>query len=262
MRTRIFVISPDSGITPEELVIKITSRGFKGIVKETCFGAIVEGEEDEVSKLTEYIREYFQFAVFSKERGYPVGDKRICRAERGGGPRPGLYQIQYEAELLPLIASALRELGVKPNNTVKSPKKVLIFPLNSLILADLIERAGHIPLTAMSAVGKLVRDPLLDSPPRNITSEHVTRGLKYLSVEMPSGIRGRLGAFDELIEEAQGAILCNYDLSFGCDGCQHINSLIYIVKSMGIPHIRLSLPRNLEESKGFVKNILEFLSDL
>ncbi|WP_161969849.1 methanogenesis marker 5 protein [Candidatus Methanodesulfokora washburnensis] len=258
MKVRIFVISPDSGITPEELTITIESTSFKGVVKETCFGAMVEGDDAEVEELTEFIRSKFEYSVFSKERGYPIGDKRICRAERGGGPRTGLYQIQYEAELLPLISAALKELKIKPGNSVRS-KKVIIHPLNSLILADLIERKGHIPLTAMSVIGKLVRDPSIDSPTRNITPEDAIRGLRYLSVEMPSGIRGRLGAFRELIEEAEAAIICNYDISFGCGGCHHTDSLIYIVKSKGIPYLKISLPRNVEEAKDFITKIEEFL---
>ncbi|MHC1565645.1 MAG: DUF2112 family protein, partial [Candidatus Syntropharchaeales archaeon] len=39
--------------------------------------------------------------------------------------------------------------------------KVLIYPPNSLILADLVERGGHEAIVLMKEVAKKVRDPEL-----------------------------------------------------------------------------------------------------
>ncbi|MDI9645410.1 MAG: methanogenesis marker 5 protein [Archaeoglobales archaeon] len=259
MKTRIFVISPDSGINSEELIFKILGHGFNGTVKETCFGAMVEGEEKEVEKIVDFIRREYYHEVFTKDRGYPIGDKRICRAERGGGARSGLYQIEYEAGFLPFISQALRDFEIFK---VKNPKKIIVHPINSLILADLVERAGHYPVTMMEKIGNLVRNPEIDSPPRNITTEDVVRGLKYASVEMPSGIRGRLGVWDSLIEQAEAALIANYDYAFGCAGCTHNDILIYLIKARKIPYLRLNLPRNYEEGKEFVKKIFEFLKNV
>ena len=43
--------------------------------------------------------------MFSKVRGYPVGDPKRCRAQHG--TRPGFAQLEAEWETLPLIQSAL-----------------------------------------------------------------------------------------------------------------------------------------------------------
>lgn len=258
MKVRYFVLSPDSGTNPEELVFRIMESGFQGIVKETCFGAIVEGEDNEVDRLAEGLREEYYY-LFSKERGYPVGDKRICRAQRGGGARTGFYQIEYESEFLPFISEALKDLKFEK---ARSPKKVIVHPINSLILSDLIERIGHKPLTMMSEIGKLVRDPEIDAPPRNITTDDVIKGLKYASIEMPSGIRGRLGVWDELIEEAEAGLIANYEYAFGCAGCTHNDVLIYLIKAKKIPYVWLNLPKNSEEAREFVSKIHEFLSTL
>lgn len=258
MKVRYFVLSPDAGINPEELVFRIMESGFDGIVKETCFGAIVEGEEEEVDKLAEELRKEY-YNLFSKERGYPVGDKRICRAQRGGGARAGFYQIEYESEFLPLISEAIKGIRIEK---AKKPKKVIVHPINSLILADLIERSGHKPLTMMSEIGKLVKNPEIEAPPRNITTDDVIRGLKYASIEMPSGVRGRLGVWDELIEEAEAGLIANYEYAFGCAGCTHNDILIYLIKAKKIPYVWLNLPKTQEEAKEFVGKIYEFLSTL
>ncbi|MCS7130412.1 MAG: methanogenesis marker protein 6, partial [Archaeoglobaceae archaeon] len=128
MKVRYFVLSPHSGMNPEELVFEIMESGFDGIVKETCFGAIIEGEDEEVDKIADLMREKYYF-LFSKERGYPIGDKRVCRAERGGGARTGFYQIEYESEFLPLISEAVKEIKMEK---ARNPKKVIVHPINSL----------------------------------------------------------------------------------------------------------------------------------
>ncbi|TDA35895.1 methanogenesis marker 6 protein, partial [Candidatus Nezhaarchaeota archaeon WYZ-LMO7] len=48
-----------------------------------------------------------------KLRGYSINDRRVCRAHRGGGPRPGFHQLDAEYRLLPLIAEALKDLRLE-----------------------------------------------------------------------------------------------------------------------------------------------------
>jgi putative methanogenesis marker protein 6 len=57
--------------------------------------------------MTDELRKYSPHKIFVKERGYPPGDSRRCRADRGGGPRPGFHQLKYEIELLPDISKGL-----------------------------------------------------------------------------------------------------------------------------------------------------------
>ena len=70
--------------------------------------------------------------------------------------------------------------------------KVAIYPPNSLILADLIERKGHTPLVLQKQIRQKIKDPEIDSPPMNITEEDPIKGLKYAAIEVPSGVRGRM----------------------------------------------------------------------
>ena len=105
--------------------------------------------------------------------------------------------------------------------------KVFIYPLNSLILADLVERFGHKPLTIMSQVREKVTSLSLDSPPINITPEDPKLGLKYAAIEVPAGVRGRMSLMGPLIEQAEAAIIVeNPPTDFGCVGCNRTNELI------------------------------------
>ena len=87
--------------------------------------------------------------------------------------------------------------------------KVFIYPPNSMILQDLVERFGHTPLALAKEIERRVNDPELDSPPMNITEIDVKIGLKYAAIEVPSGVRGRLAMFGPLIDEAEAAIIVN-----------------------------------------------------
>ncbi|MFQ6119567.1 MAG: methanogenesis marker 5 protein [Methanosarcinales archaeon] len=142
--------------------------------------------------------------------------------------------------------------------------KVFIFPSNSLILADLVERFGGSPLTLMQEIGKKVRTPGLDTPPLNITPEDPKKGLKYASVEVPSGVRGRLALFGPLMDEAEAAILVNNpDPAFGCMGCARTNELVhFLIKTKPIPILELNYPNSESEAKNFVYKISEFMKEI
>ncbi|MDR3282102.1 MAG: methanogenesis marker protein 6 [Candidatus Methanoplasma sp.] len=103
--TRLFMISPVSNVTPDQLVRAIHAMG-KGVkVKETCYGCLAEGLVADVKEVTGEIRGRYPYDVFSKRRAYPAGDPRRCRAEHG--TRPGYAQLEAEWESLPLIACGL-----------------------------------------------------------------------------------------------------------------------------------------------------------
>ncbi|MCD6455754.1 MAG: methanogenesis marker 6 protein [Methanophagales archaeon] len=128
IETRVILISPDSVITPEGVKSKIlamvsedTSMASSGIrVKETCFGALVEGEAEKIREIVEKVRELDKNGIFSKPRGFPIGDPRICRATRRGGPRPGFHQLELEQELLPMVRAALDKI----ENEKQKEKKI------------------------------------------------------------------------------------------------------------------------------------------
>jgi putative methanogenesis marker protein 5 len=142
--------------------------------------------------------------------------------------------------------------------------KIAIFPPNSLILADLVERRGHEPLVIQKEIKKKVTDPEIDSPPFNITEEDPIRGLKYAAIEVPSGVRGRMSIFGPLIEEADAAIIMEEaPFGFGCIGCARTNELcVFQLRKRGIPTLELKYPRTREETIDVVNKINNFLDEL
>ncbi len=142
--------------------------------------------------------------------------------------------------------------------------KIFISPPNSLILANLVEKLGHEPLTMMKEVEKKVKNPQIDSPPINVTEIEPEKGLKYASSEVPSGVRGRMAIIGDLIDEAEAAIIIdNPDYSFGCVGCNRTNELIkYLLVNKDIPLLKISYPSDEEEGKKMLEKIKNFLRDL
>jgi putative methanogenesis marker protein 6 len=109
MKTRMFVIADTSSLTPQTVINYIVSLGKTLNIKDTCYGIMVEGDDDVVENITLKVREKFNADIFSKHRAYPIGDERRCRATRGGGARPGYYFLLEEYKLLPLISKVLKE---------------------------------------------------------------------------------------------------------------------------------------------------------
>jgi putative methanogenesis marker protein 5 len=142
--------------------------------------------------------------------------------------------------------------------------KVFIYPINSLILADLVERFGHKPLTMMSQIREKVTSLSLDSPPINITPEDPKLGLKYAAIEVPAGVRGRMALIGPLIEQTEAAIIVeNPPTDFGCVGCNRTNELTkYLIRSKGVPVLEVKYPDSDEEARDFVNKIAAFLESL
>lgn len=142
--------------------------------------------------------------------------------------------------------------------------KVAVFPPNSLILADLVERRGHEPLVIQKEIRKRVTDVEIDSPPLNITEEDPIKGLKYAAIEVPSGVRGRMAIFGPIIEEADAAIIMeDAPFGFGCIGCARTNELtMFCLRKRGIPLLELKYPTTRDETIEVVNKINTFLDGL
>ncbi|KPV61783.1 MAG: hypothetical protein AOA66_1753 [Candidatus Bathyarchaeota archaeon BA2] len=142
--------------------------------------------------------------------------------------------------------------------------KVFVFPPNSLILADLVERFGHEPIVIMEEIRKKVTTPEIDSPPLNVSEEELIRGLRYVAVETPSGIRGRMGILGPLIDQAEAAVIIeNADFAFGCSGCARTNILVkYLLGQKEIPILKVEYPSTVENAEVMVRKIVDFLKNL
>lgn len=113
MITRMFVIADNSSLTPQTVINYIVSLGKTLNIKDTCYGIMVEGDNDVVENVTLKVRDKFDGDVFSKHRAYPIGDERRCRATRGGGARPGYYFLIEEYKMLPALSKVLKEKRFK-----------------------------------------------------------------------------------------------------------------------------------------------------
>ena len=113
--TRMIILGPSAQISQSELVQKLHMMELPLTVKSTCYGAVVHGEEDVVNEAIEKIRDLDPCNIFTKDRGFPPGDPRRCRAKRGAA-REGFHQLEKEFELLDSVSKALanpREVHVE-----------------------------------------------------------------------------------------------------------------------------------------------------
>ncbi len=112
--TKMVVISDTE--LPSEIAIIAYKVASDVTIKETCYGLMVTGRRDEVDRVVDAVRKINPTKIFVKERGFPPGDERRCRANRGGGPRPGFHQLKNEMDILPDIGKGLvlAERGSKP----------------------------------------------------------------------------------------------------------------------------------------------------
>lgn len=110
--TKMVVLSNSSPILPSELALRAYEVSTDAIVKETCFGLMVTGDEKVVNELITELRKLDPSGIFVKDRGFQPGDSRRCRAVRGGGPRPGFHQLEKESEILPSISRGLETINI------------------------------------------------------------------------------------------------------------------------------------------------------
>jgi len=141
--------------------------------------------------------------------------------------------------------------------------KVLVYPPNSMILADLVERGGHEPVVLMKEIGEHVRDAEIDAPPLNVTEEDLKRALRYVSVEEPAGLKGRIGLLAPLLEAAEASIiLSDAPPTFGCMGCVVADEFFkYLIRRREIPTLEVAYEGG-EKVEEMVSEVMTFLEQL
>ena len=137
--TKYVITSSESNILPSDIAMKIYGSKYIVTVKETCFGVVINGEEEVINALVKEIRALDPSGIFIKDRGFPLGDPRRCRGVDSGSPcklvwltsgkrsgsfRPGCYMIEAESKMLPMISRALAATDDVP--TVSAKKKPLM----------------------------------------------------------------------------------------------------------------------------------------
>ena len=136
-----YVMVESFDITPADLAL----RGYeisKGVmIKETCFGLVISGEEGEVNRIVTELRKIDPDHIFVKDRGFPPGDSRRCRANLGGA-RPGYNGLEFEMSIIPYVSHGLEALKNIDENTVPPMENPLehqlldIYKLKKLIDAQ------------------------------------------------------------------------------------------------------------------------------
>jgi len=144
--------------------------------------------------------------------------------------------------------------------------KVLVYPPNSLILSDLVERSGHKAVVLMKEIGEHVRDAEIDAPPLNVTEKDLKRALRYVSVEEPAGLKGRVGLLAPLLEQAEAAvILSDAPPTFGCMGCAVADEFFkFLIRKRGIPTLEVRYKDKCGEGEGerFEESVAEIMAFL
>lgn len=124
--TRLFMISPSSRLTPDQLVRLVHSLGKEATVKETCYGCLVEGTRAVVLDIRNEVRGRYPYDVFTKRRAYRCSDPVRCRAQHG--TRPGFAQLELEWAALPLVSRGLK--AVDEGATYKEAPEKKRIPVN------------------------------------------------------------------------------------------------------------------------------------
>jgi putative methanogenesis marker protein 6 len=116
-----YVIVESFEITPADLAVRGYEISKGAMIKETCFGLIVNGKEEEVDQIVAELRKVDPDHIFIKDRGFPPGDARRCRASLGGA-RPGYHGIEYEMTVIPYVSHGLEEIKKRDASKIAPPK--------------------------------------------------------------------------------------------------------------------------------------------
>ncbi|MFQ6054874.1 MAG: methanogenesis marker 6 protein [Methanosarcinales archaeon] len=132
--TKILVVSSDYYM-PVDIAMEIYKLNTNAKIKETCFGVMITGTKEEVDDIINKVRQATNpNEIFVKERGFMPGDLRRCRADRGGGARPGYHFLEREMKMLPNISKALTDISPVEQ---EEKKKIKIDELKHIIEAEL-----------------------------------------------------------------------------------------------------------------------------
>ncbi|MDR1722137.1 MAG: methanogenesis marker 6 protein [Methanobrevibacter sp.] len=105
--TRMIILGPKAEVSESEVVHHMHLLGLPLTIKQTCYGAMVSGKEKHVLQALKDLRKLDPYNIFTKDRGFPMGDPRRCIGHRKG-PREGYHQLESEFKLLGHVSDALR----------------------------------------------------------------------------------------------------------------------------------------------------------
>ncbi|HJJ54780.1 MAG TPA: methanogenesis marker 6 protein [Methanocorpusculum sp.] len=117
----VFVDSPDT--TPQDIAAAAYEIAQGVMVKETCFGCQITGTPEDVMRIVDHLRTIDPYRIFVKDRGFPPGDSRRCRANLGGA-RPGYLGHEFEMKIAPYVSFGLAEVDKMTPAELKKAARV------------------------------------------------------------------------------------------------------------------------------------------
>ncbi len=97
METWMVFLLPETGLHVKMLKERAAEAGLR--TKETCFGALVEGEPAEIKKFLDELRR--RYPVYVKRRGFSIEDTEICASTFRREPEDGLppWLFRYAGQI-------------------------------------------------------------------------------------------------------------------------------------------------------------------
>ncbi len=115
-----YVVVESFDVTPADLALRAYEISQGVMIKETCFGIVINGSDGDVSRIITELRKLDPDHIFVKDRGFPPGDPRRCRANLGGA-RPGYNGMEHEMTLIPYVSHGLEALKKRDEKSIPQP---------------------------------------------------------------------------------------------------------------------------------------------
>jgi putative methanogenesis marker protein 6 len=119
-----YVVVESFDVTPADLAARAYEISQGAMIKETCFGLVINGQAEEVDRIIAQLRSVDPDHIFIKDRGFPPGDTRRCRANLGGA-RPGFHGMEYEMTIIPYVSHGLDVLREHDETSIGEPENPL-----------------------------------------------------------------------------------------------------------------------------------------
>ena len=119
-----YVVVESFDVTPADLAARAYEISQGAMIKETCFGLVINGPATEVDRIIAELRSVDPDHIFIKDRGFPPGDARRCRANLGGA-RPGFHGMEYEMTVIPYVSHGLEVLRENNEKIIAAPENPL-----------------------------------------------------------------------------------------------------------------------------------------
>lgn len=125
--------------TPDDIAARAYEVSGPVMIKETCFGLQITGREEEVERVIAHIRDLDPAHIYVKDRGFPPGDPRRCRANLGGA-RPGYFGHEYEMGFIRRISMGLEQLDAASERPANESEQKETEGLSVKRLMELIDQ--------------------------------------------------------------------------------------------------------------------------